>query len=148
MEVKKEQFLTKCQHFLRKSKFESEIDYIGSRSILNHKGVMVWQQELISCKSLDSLNYEKGATLVNGVKEHYWVKNEYAIFYSMFLSNIWVHENCVRDRMLKKALWKTQNHISHGNTILHMHNHSNFKLHSEGLVIFMPRSNTNHVWET
>ena len=42
MEVKKEQVLTKRQHCLRRGKFEIEIDYTGSRSILTHKGLMVW----------------------------------------------------------------------------------------------------------
>ena len=75
------------------------------------------------------------ASLVNGVIEHYYVRNEYIIFCSLFLSILWVHENCVRDKMLKQALCTSQNQISHGNTSLHMHNHSYLKLHAEGLVI-------------
>ena len=45
MEVKKKQILTKIQHCLRKNKFEMVSDYIGSRSILTHRGIMVWQKE-------------------------------------------------------------------------------------------------------
>ena len=59
MEVNKEQVLTKSQRFLRKKKFEIEIDYTCSRSTLTHKGAMVWQKEWSSCKSLDALKYEK-----------------------------------------------------------------------------------------
>ena len=68
----------------------------------------------MSCKRVFHVNnwipwsLKSGASLVNGVKEHYWVRNEYAIFCSIFLSNLWVHENCVHDRMLKKALWTNQ----------------------------------------
>ena len=41
LEVKKEQVLTTSQHCLRRGKFENEIDYTSSRSILTHKRVMV-----------------------------------------------------------------------------------------------------------
>ena len=100
LEVKREQFLTKSQHCLRRGKFE--IVYIGSRSILTHKGSWYGSKSGFHVNHWIPWSMKSSATLVNGVKEDYWVRNEYAIFYSMFLSNLWVHENCVRGKFWKK----------------------------------------------